>query len=343
MLDPLETALFQDSIEPVPPARWWVAGVFSTLFPGWGQLYTGRLLLAFVVSGCWWGTWWIALSWLMTPGALTDASRRALAAPFVWWALVVLHAMWDATRRHMLSANPSVRSSWYVSFLSLQAAVGIIGWLWVSTTWIDLFQGDVGVMAPNLLPGDRYLIDRSAYQRRKPENGEVVVFNVARHEEAIHPVDQRPFAPRTQLIMRIIGVPNDTIAVRHGVLYVNENPLKTIAIDETNSVYTDDQDRVLVRTQQKLNGHMFQVLNDPLLHQRQVPQSFIRKALQVPLQRVPKDRYFLMGDHRSYSVDSRYWGTVRRKDLVGPAIRIYYSRDPQTGQTRWERIGLPVP
>ncbi len=54
---------------------------------------------------------------------------------------------------------------------------------------------------------------------------------------------------------------------------------------------------------------------------------------------VPADSYFVMGDNRDHSYDSRFWGVVPLKSIVGKASYIYFSRDPKSGQIRWGRVG----
>ncbi len=52
------------------------------------------------------------------------------------------------------------------------------------------------------------------------------------------------------------------------------------------------------------------------------------------------DGYFVMGDNRTNSIDSRKWGEIKRKDILTKAVFIFFSADPDTGQIRWDRIGL---
>ena len=53
-------------------------------------------------------------------------------------------------------------------------------------------------------------------------------------------------------------------------------------------------------------------------------------------------RYLLLGDNRTRAYDARYWGSLRRSDLLGPALLVLFSRDPESGRIRWNRIGRLV-
>ena len=78
---------------------------------------------------------------------------------------------------------------------------------------------------------------------------------------------------------------------------------------------------------------------DPDYATRGVPDTIMMKSKEMSMRVVEKDRYFVMGDNRSYAIDSRFWGTVSRDDLIGPAIRVYASYDDQAKAMRWDRIG----
>jgi signal peptidase I len=57
---------------------------------------------------------------------------------------------------------------------------------------------------------------------------------------------------------------------------------------------------------------------------------------------VPSDQYFVMGDNRDFSFDSRFWGFVEKEKIKGQAVKLYWSWDRKTSSVRWERVGQNI-
>jgi len=209
-------------------------------------------------------------------------------------------------------------------------------------------------MLPTLLVGDHLFVNKFVYGikipftdlrlpgLREPRRGDVVVFDVARDRwGGIYPVDLRPELPEDRFVKRIVGVPGDTIEVRNGQLHVNGEPVPVEWSDET---VVDEDGRTLRIGEETLNGRRHRIADDP----RHGGPS------RAPITLEP-GRYFLMGDNRDYSNDSRSWGTVRLADMKGPAFVLYWSWNWNgswaellnpltwwrlfTQEMRWERIG----
>ena len=222
---------------------------------------------------------------------------------------------------------------------------------------IEPFRIPSSSMFPTLLIGDHLFVNKMAYGARipftdlhlpafrDPERGDVVVFDVARNGSGIVPADRRADLPRDTFVKRIVGMPGDTVEVRGGVLYLNGSPVPTRPIAEK---FVDEHGRRLDEAVETLGDVEHGVLDTP-------------GAMGLDLRPlvVEEGRYLMMGDNRDNSRDSREWGTVRREEMRGPAMFLYWSWDSEgyswlqmlspltwwdllVHKMRWGRLGDPV-
>ncbi len=118
-----------------------------------------------------------------------------------------------------------------------------------------------------------------------------------------------PRDKKRDFIKRIIGEPGDQIRIADKVVYVNDVPLK-----EEYTMYKDES---------SIEGSYSSRDNfGPVL--------------------VPPNHYFMMGDNRDNSMDSRFWGFLDRKGIKGKAFLIYWSWNKNRHWPRWSRIGKPI-
>jgi len=216
---------------------------------------------------------------------------------------------------------------------SVSAAILIF--LVLRTFVVESFRISSGSMETTLLVGDLLLVNKAVYGAEipftpihlpgfeDPERGDVVVF-------------EPPFVGwEAPYVKRIVGVPGDEVAMRAGDLYVNG----------------ERQPELYVRHAERGGDYW-----DPsFAWQREyLPAGVDTRAYRPtrdnwgPL-RVPMDSYFVMGDNRDNSEDSRYWGFVPRGLIKGRPLIIYYSFDygklrplPWLTDVRWRRIGNRV-
>ena len=221
---------------------------------------------------------------------------------------------------------------------------------------IEPYRIPSGSMFPTLLIGDHLFVNKFVYGIkipftdirlpgiREPARGEVVVFTVAKQNDSTFPADLRPELPREEFVKRIVGLPGDRLEFRGDQVYVNGELIESKPLDDD---FMDGGIR-LHRSAVKLGDHEFQTLDDPG-----------RPAWPHPPEVIEEGRYFMMGDNRDHSKDSRSWGTVRLAEVKGPAFILYWSWDFNGGWTelmnpmtwwellsskmRWERIGAGVP
>jgi len=143
-------------------------------------------------------------------------------------------------------------------------------------------------MANTLVPGQRVLVDRMVYRYRSVHRGDIIVF-------------RRPQPPNDVLIKRVVGLPGDMLSVHGGHLYINGVRANDSFVDKVHGVTepTDPADPY--------------ASSDP-----DAPWSLAQPF------RVPAGHYFVMGDNRTDSADSRYWGTVPRHAIIGRAFFTYW-------------------
>jgi len=174
-----------------------------------------------------------------------------------------------------------------------------------------------GSMEPTILPGEVVLINKLAYDLRIPFTWERLARwgNPARGDVVVC------FAPDdgTRLVKRVVGLPGDILELRHETVWVNGRPLAYQAAPRELSRLLPESERpgALFATE-TLGNHQHAVMVLPA-----------RGALRDfgPLQ-IPPDAYFVMGDNRDNSRDSRYFGFVPRREIIGAVGAVALSFDP---------------
>lgn len=209
-------------------------------------------------------------------------------------------------------------------------AVGIA--LLVRTFIVEPFKIPSGSMIPTLLVGDYLFVSKFSYGHRVPfmrqriftgdgpQRGDIAVFEF-------------PQDPRKDYIKRVVGIPGDKITYNNKRLSINDKPV----IYEADGLfsYTNEHGEAVesVRLSENLpNRSDSQGVTHPILVR---PFSYSNTTETV----VPPGYYFVMGDNRDNSNDSRYWGFVPHYRLVGEALAIFWSWDHLEGRLRWDRLG----
>ena len=191
---------------------------------------------------------------------------------------------------------------------------------WRSPFRLDAFRIGSEGMAPTLLPGDAFLVDQLAYKRSNPQGGDVVIFRARVVGKGIAPLDRSADGREDQFVMRILGVPGDVVEFRSGVPLIAGSAAETEALGERWKG-ADGVERLIFREELGTRRHLI----------ARMPSD----GRDFPPMAVEPGRYFVVGDNRDNSLDSRYWGTIRADDIIGKAGRIYFSSD-------LSRLGLAI-
>lgn len=219
-------------------------------------------------------------------------------------------------------------------------ATAFVLFLLVRTFLVEAFQIPSASMENTLLVGDFLLVNKAVYGAEvpgtdwrlpaldEPALGDVVVFQPP-------PASGQP--RQSRYVKRIVGTPGDTLAMRAGALVRNGRPVDEPYIkhvrsweDPASERFRWQRARLVRRARGRRSYHPTRDNWGPLV--------------------VPADSFFVMGDNRDNSEDSRYWGFVGRDAIEGRTMLIYYSYDrarrtsaPWFTEVRWGRLLEPVP
>ena len=175
--------------------------------------------------------------------------------------------------------------------------------------WNDV---PTGSMKPTIQEGDRVVVNKLAYDLKipfttinvfkwgDPQRGDIVVL--------FSPIDG------TRLVKRVVAVPGDDVELRDNQLFVNGE------LARQSPVGSDDDAFVL---DENLGGRIHKIMIS----------SEYGSARSFGPRTVPKDHYFVLGDNRDHSNDSRYIGFIERRRIVGEAVAVAFSLD----RARWFR------
>lgn len=200
---------------------------------------------------------------------------------------------------------------------------------------VQPFRVPTGSLEPTVLPGDFILVSQFAYGLHfpvfnweilplsKPKRGDIAVFHW-------------PVNSHKDFVKRVIGLPGDNISYVNKVLYINGKkiPQKFIGYTVDSNSPTGPSWTVKVM-QENLLG----IKHDIYICASNSSHCPIATAQNFHDVTVPAGEYFMLGDNRDNSDDSRYWGFVPEKDLVGKAFLIWMSWDNNKHRIRWHRIG----
>lgn len=210
---------------------------------------------------------------------------------------------------------------------------------------IEPFHIPSSSMVPTLLVGDFILVNKFDYGLRlpvlrskilgvgEPQRGDVVVFHFPEKSAMAFCRSQPDCAVQevlrskgTDFIKRVVGLPGDHVVYRNKTIYINGVVMPTTTVGPYDG---PDSMGAMLNTEQ-LGNVKHGTLTLPGLASREGEWT------------VPRGEYFVMGDNRDNSWDSRYWGFVPERDLVGKAFFIWMNWDAFGNSKLWSRVGDSV-
>lgn len=238
-----------------------------------------------------------------------------LASLVVWGG----YRLWQIAASHKQAGTDPLLVDYARSLLPVFVIVLVI-----RSFLFQPFRVPSGSLEPTVEPGDFVLVSQYAYGLRlpvintkildigEPQRGDIVVFH--------YPVD-----PRVDFIKRVIGLPGDHIQYQNKQLTINGHKIKQTFLSNT----VDEE------AGQRISAKVFR--ENLLGTQHRIMQYLYTGPTMSFDFTVPKGFYFVMGDNRDGSADSRYWGFVPQKDLVGKALLVWFHWGDDG--IKWSRIG----
>jgi len=194
---------------------------------------------------------------------------------------------------------------------------------------VEPFRIPSGSMMPTLLVGDFILVNKFSYGVRlpvinakvldtgEPARGDVMVFRY-------------PKNPSIDYIKRVIGLPGDKVSYYNKQLFINGEPAK----QQAQETFIGTGSGVSMSGAKKRLEHLLGVDHNILIDES-------RGTMEGEFN-VPAGHYFVMGDNRDNSNDSRYWGFVPEENLVGKAFMIWMNWDSKASGIAWDRLGNSI-
>jgi signal peptidase I len=290
----------------------WVAAVLSLLATGLGHIYCGRVVqgLALFLASLLFAPLVVGAS-LLEPSTPLLIGLLGLALAVVGlYLFAVAHAFALARRlRDDYVPREYNRGALYALFILVGVSYppGVVHYLRANA--FEAFLVPTATEAPNILPGDRVLVNTHLLHARYPRRGDVVVFRV-------------PQQSGRQWIKRIIALPGDTVAVRDNQVFVNGKKLEHERVPGES--LPELPGGLTGEVVEEVNGaSRYLILFDPG-----------EKSVDFAEKKVPDGSCFLLADNRTDSLDSRHFGFIPVSDLRGVFQYIYCPA------ASWSRFGV---
>ncbi|MCP3870822.1 MAG: signal peptidase I [Gammaproteobacteria bacterium] len=256
-------------------------------------------------------------------------------ATLITGVIWLVDALAFAPKRHASASGKDAKEPMLVEYSKSFFPIILIVLL-LRSFLVEPFRIPSGSMMPTLLVGDFILVNKYTYGLRLPVTGKKVV-EIGEPERGDVVVFKYPQNPGIDYIKRVVGTPGDSISYKNKALFVNGEVQKQTPLGIYTGVGSGASQTGSLKNNEQLGDREHDILVNPLAPDFGFGcQVLIRGPIVVP-----DNHYFVMGDNRDNSNDSRCWGLVPEKNLVGKAFGIWMSWDgnKEGFPVAWDRIG----
>jgi signal peptidase I len=215
---------------------------------------------------------------------------------------------------------------------SEQILVTIIMALFLMTFIAQAVAVPTGSMQNTINIGDHLFVNKFIFSKNTPVIGPILPNRDIKRGDII--VFKLPSDPKVNYVKRVIGLPSDSVQVKGRRVFVNGQELPEERVAVKLSDHRDEPALPISRVDPKPEGATYRIYYDidnaPDDEDEFDINSGMKYAVREPA-KVPENSYFVMGDSRDNSLDSRYWGFVPRENIFARALYVHLSFDPRTG------------
>jgi signal peptidase I len=287
------------------PRRPWLAALLTLIATGLGHLYAGkpkRGLILFAIQICL--TVVLCIFIIVVPNIFIIIIFLIGAFAFAVYCVVDAFSI---AKRNKENYEPAKYNRWFV-YAGYAVILGLLLQLateGVKAGLVKAYKIPARSMIPSLLVGDHFLVNKFIYGVKIPLSGKTII-SVSEPKRGDVIVFLYPRDRNREFIKRVIGVGGDKIEIKNKKIFINDREFKDL----------------------------YGVFSDTMI----LPASMQPRDNFGPVT-VPEKSIFVMGDNRDESLDSRFWGFVDLKDVVGKAYMVYFSWNRDEHEVRWARLG----
>lgn len=284
--------------------------ILSVAATGLGHIYCGRLVKGLILFFA--GFAFAPIIVLTAQNAASPMMLALVAGSLLLLMGIFIYAIIDAgflARKIGRGYQIKEYNRWYVYLLFIVVALSYPTNLASSIreNVLQAFKIPSQSMAPDILRGDRVLLNKARYKIKAPERGDVVVF--------LNPDDRRLY-----FMKRIVALPGDTIEIRDNRVLINDQPLSYTKIAPEPALNFDPGGTTQALAEEN-HGRSYPILIDGA------------QAVNLSRITIPHGTCFVLGDNRSQSKDSRIFGPIPLADVKGRVDYIYWPA------LSWSRFG----
>lgn len=204
----------------------------------------------------------------------------------------------------------------------------LLVWL-VRSFLVSPYRVPSGSLAPTILPGDLIVVNQYAYGLRLPVSNWKII-NVGEPQVGDIALFRWPPDPSVLFIKRVIGTPGDHVVYHDKVLTINGVTMKQKPL----GMDLDFENNLAIPVKVEMEN-LSTLAHKIFVHEESTKYDNFDIV-------VPQGNYFMMGDNRDGSDDSRDWGFVPEENLIGKGFGIWFSWDAENYKVRWSRIGKAI-